>query len=58
MKYSAKVFYEIGDHLQKISSFGREKKTKIRHRMVTPDVGESQRQFHWWLTFMNLLVNA
>ena len=35
-KYRAVTFYEIGDHMQKFSSFGRKKKkqTKIQHRMV------------------------
>ena len=26
-KYRAVIFYEIGDHMQKVSSFGRKKKT-------------------------------
>ena len=35
-KYRAVIFYEIGDHMQKFSSFEPKKKkqTKIRHRMV------------------------
>ena len=34
-RYRAVIFWAIGDHTQKFSSFGRKKKqTKIRHRMV------------------------